>query len=343
MDKNAIRLRALKNHDENGRVVTALDKIFATEYPAGALLPLKFYEAMIGTPYGARDMCMDRMVDCAELPRIGNYIFFGIDIGDFSDAQYKNKKATTVTTDFDAVPALWPLVQLFYKTSSTKDTGHTSIWHDPSRIIHSGAKENDARVGFSALDWNKSRFVCARSFLTEAEILSATVGGIPVLNEDVAYWRMLKYKGVPYTNGADVLRIQKRLKELGYFAGSLGGNYGPITAAAVIAFQKQNGLDADGIIGPITWSALFDSGALAKTIVQVVYSQKLKNTGKPYMGGEDVLAVQLALISAGFDPGEPDGFYGPMTEAAVRAFQAARGLLVDGITGPLTWKVLIGG
>ena len=72
------------------------------------------------------------------------------------------------------------------------------------------------------------------------------------------------------------------------------------------------------------------------------YARALKNKGRPYMSGDDVRAVQRALKSAGFDPGDIDGSYGPITEKAVKAYQAANGLEVDGITGPKTWAKLIG-
>jgi uncharacterized protein YkwD len=56
--------------------------------------------------------------------------------------------------------------------------------------------------------------------------------------------------------------------------------------------------------------------------------------------GEAVEVLQRALQRAGFDPGPVDGEFGPMTAAAVRSFQAARGLVVDGIVGPQTWSAL---
>jgi peptidoglycan hydrolase-like protein with peptidoglycan-binding domain len=62
----------------------------------------------------------------------------------------------------------------------------------------------------------------------------------------------------------------------------------------------------------------------------------------PYMRGEDVEQVQQALKSSGFDPGAIDGIYGPYTERAVKAFQAKKGLVVDGIVGPDTTKTLLG-
>lgn len=56
--------------------------------------------------------------------------------------------------------------------------------------------------------------------------------------------------------------------------------------------------------------------------------------------GSSVTELQTQLKARGFDPGAIDGVFGSMTESAVRAFQAARGLAVDGIVGPQTWGAL---
>jgi len=55
----------------------------------------------------------------------------------------------------------------------------------------------------------------------------------------------------------------------------------------------------------------------------------------PYLEGDDVRAVQEALVGAGF-PVEVDGVYGPRTVAAVEEFQDREGLVADGIVGPAT-------
>ena len=47
--------------------------------------------------------------------------------------------------------------------------------------------------------------------------------------------------------------------------------------------------------------------------------------------------LQAALKTLGHDPGPADGVFGPRTERAVRAFQQAREIPVDGIVGRVTW------
>jgi len=60
----------------------------------------------------------------------------------------------------------------------------------------------------------------------------------------------------------------------------------------------------------------------------------------PVMRGDDVLAVQTRLAALGYAPGPIDGAYGPTTAAAVKDFQAGRGLDVDGKVGPQTLAAL---
>jgi putative chitinase len=56
--------------------------------------------------------------------------------------------------------------------------------------------------------------------------------------------------------------------------------------------------------------------------------------------GSQVAELQRKLAEAGFDPGATDGVFGPRTEVTVKAFQLSRGLVVDGIVGPGTWRAL---
>ncbi len=58
------------------------------------------------------------------------------------------------------------------------------------------------------------------------------------------------------STGKDVINLQTKLKQWGYYKGVVDGNFGASTAAAVKEFQRKNGISADGVVGPGTWSAL---------------------------------------------------------------------------------------
>src|SRR5260370_28294868 len=58
------------------------------------------------------------------------------------------------------------------------------------------------------------------------------------------------------SNGPDVSSLQDNLRTAGFSPGIADGNFGPGTQAAVVAFQRSEGLLADGIVGPRTAAAL---------------------------------------------------------------------------------------
>jgi len=145
------------------------------------------------------------------------------------------------------------------------------------------------------------------------------------------------------STGDDVLAVQQRLTALGYNPGPSDGIYGYETQIAVMLFQSVNGLYVDGIVGSATRNTLFHSASgqplFPEDPVQPV------DPADPVQlslgsSGENVLAIQLQLLALGYNPGEPDGYFGPVTEAAVKEFQAANGLYVDGIAGSITNNAL---
>ena len=64
------------------------------------------------------------------------------------------------------------------------------------------------------------------------------------------------------SQGEKVRQLQERLKELGYYEGEVDGQFGPGTRDAVTAFQKNNGLDADGLAGEETQKTLYSEEAV---------------------------------------------------------------------------------
>ena len=63
------------------------------------------------------------------------------------------------------------------------------------------------------------------------------------------------------SRGEKVEELQKRLQALGYYDGEIDGQFGPGTKAAVVDFQKNNGLDTDGLAGAETLTLLYSQDA----------------------------------------------------------------------------------
>ena len=178
-----------------------------------------------------------------------------------------------------------------------------------------------------------------------------------------------KATNTPFTSlkngstGAEVKKMQQRLKALGYLKGSADGDFGDATEAAVKAFQARNGLTVDGKAGTATLNKLYSSSALKATTAP---TNTPKPTAKPtatptprptatpkadsldyYLrqgsSGTKVRTLQNRLIELGWLEGTADGKYGNATEYAVKAFQARySSLWKDGIAGPDTLKILYG-
>ncbi len=78
------------------------------------------------------------------------------------------------------------------------------------------------------------------------------------------------------SSGDTVKEVQRRLKRWGYYTGSVDGVFGSGTKKAVVAFQKKNGLTADGIVGRSTLAALGMNSAYEIIAGQ---SQNAESTG----------------------------------------------------------------
>lgn len=83
------------------------------------------------------------------------------------------------------------------------------------------------------------------------------------------------------STGPDVKLIQSLLNRIGYNAGAVDGDFGQQTQNAVIAFQRNNGLVPDGIVGPATWS-IFDRLLLGYDNYRIRQGDTLYNIARKY-------------------------------------------------------------
>lgn len=161
---------------------------------------------------------------------------------------------------------------------------------------------------------------------------------------------LLKYG----TNSEAVRTLQQNLKTLGYYTGSVTGNFGRLTKEAVYNFQKANGLSADGVAGSKTLAAITgklsgssssgsnntnsgsssssSSGSSSSSSTTLNTSVMLQQGSS----GDEVLKLQNMLTTLGFYTGNKTGNFGALTADAVTAYQKSKGLTADGIAGKRT-------
>jgi N-acetylmuramoyl-L-alanine amidase len=125
-----------------------------------------------------------------------------------------------------------------------------------------------------------------------------------------------------------ILRLQKALNRLKITDKNNrtlveDNSMGQATSSATEKFQRIVGVLPTGIAGNTTWDAL--NQILAKRVVQGTHASGVIIRYLQYRVGAD-----------------PDGIYGPQTEAGIKKFQQQNGLTADGIIGAITWQKLVG-
>ena len=127
------------------------------------------------------------------------------------------------------------------------------------------------------------------------------------------------------------------------------GSFGPMTTAALQAFQTAHGLAASGVTDLATWTALLGSPpavaavAPGPTVVAPVRAAPVriapKQAAAPPTLHRGSTGISVRLVQGRLHV-RVTGFYGPLTGNAVRTFQRLHHLPADGVVGPRTWKAL---
>ncbi|MGN1020217.1 MAG: peptidoglycan-binding protein [Aristaeellaceae bacterium] len=194
-----------------------------------------------------------------------------------------------------------------------------------------GSDTYDRLFSYSALGFNQTPTPSPAPIPTPAP--TVTISYAPITQDNV----------VKITLGVtdpQVTRLQLRLTQLGYYTANPDGTCKADDVAAIKAFQKKNGLTADGIAGYNTQlklysqSAITYSGAIAGGTVESFTTLKKGDTG------DAVAAMQQRLIELGYLSGTADGIFGTKTAEAVYAFQKANGLVRDAKAGTQTLSLL---
>ena len=139
-------------------------------------------------------------------------------------------------------------------------------------------------------------------------------------------------------DGETVKKVQQRLVDLHYLPypekdsegkGVVTTTYGSMCAKAITKFQERNNIKQTGKCDKDTYDKLMSDGATSYTMKE---KDKL----------DIVKTIQDALIKKGYLKGKSTGYCGTDTVAAVKSFQKANNLTVDGQAGTKTLELLLG-
>lgn len=149
------------------------------------------------------------------------------------------------------------------------------------------------------------------------------------------------------SSGADVKAWQTILNQS--YGTAIDGQFGPATKTATMQWQKAHGLTADGIVGPQTWAAGYNTFPTLSVQPAVMVTPAAKAAAPvPVVTPIAAPVVTHATIKQGSTGNDvklwqgvigttADGQFGPNTAALTKSWQSSHGLTADGIVGPLSW------
>ena len=100
------------------------------------------------------------------------------------------------------------------------------------------------------------------------------------------------------SRGSDVKTLQTALKDKGFYSGKIDGIYGKKTVSAVKAFQRKNGLKADGVAGPKTLGKLYEKGSAETDSPAETNTPSPRITAEPPDAAKDEAISYLESIAA---------------------------------------------
>ena len=135
----------------------------------------------------------------------------------------------------------------------------------------------------------------------------------------------------------DVLVMQRRLKEYGFFSGEPDGSFNEATRQAVESFQMVNGLPVNGVADGSTLMRLMADSPISWTAFLSEMSAAEGDSGL------NVYALQRRLSQLGYFTGNCTAGFGALTREAVLRFQRDNGLEATGEADAATWAAIYSG
>jgi len=135
-----------------------------------------------------------------------------------------------------------------------------------------------------------------------------------------------------------VIRLEQRLSELGFFSGEGDSTYDADTRAALESFQQANGLEVTGLADSATLERLDSADAVSRQDYLSRFAGAYARMAPLSVGASsnDVLVMQRHLKDIGYFSGEPSGEFDDATRQAVESFQMVNSLPITGVADGAT-------
>lgn len=280
------------------------------------------------TAFYKRCIALAALISCTCVPLLGTAAYEKLQKGDTGEAVFKLEEAMAMQGFFDA----WP-----DQTYDDATAYAVKAFQEKNGLTADGIAGNDTLT------------LLYGALLGEEETNTPDASGSSVqMPSELRNLSLNK-------QGDDVTSLQTRLTELGYYTGRISGSFGKLTGQAVEAFQKANGLTADGIAGIKTQTKIYSASAIPASAAStgsvtdaapgstgdtVASAGVIYETLRSGSNSEGVRQMQLKLKELGYYSGNVTGNFGNVTWEAVKAFQKASGLKADGVAGQKTLEKL---
>ncbi|HEY9750652.1 MAG TPA: peptidoglycan-binding protein [Allocoleopsis sp.] len=210
------------------------------------------------------------------------------------------------------------LVERNYLDTSTfgyfgsKTKAAVLLFQQESGLLDDGVVGSETARALNCPELNSALVSAAPYYSSEPSSFDSEIYSSPVGEETLTL----------NDRGPAVVALQNRLTDLGYDPGPVDGEFGSRTQQAVIQFQLDRNLEADGVVGSATWARLggFPNSSIA--------FETTGGRGERVWPAEEfsVLELQRRLKARGFYPGPLDGSMGPGTQRAIAAAQRFYGV-----------------
>lgn len=157
-------------------------------------------------------------------------------------------------------------------------------------------------------------------------------GTVGVSTNELLYSDEVKANVIALGEQSDIVKkYQQRLIQLGYLSGEADGNFGAGTQTAIRAFQSRNNQIVDGYLGPDTRAAMDSTSAIS-------FAMRIGEQS------DSVMNMQKLLVKYGYlSSDKATGYFGGLTQTALKNFQSRNGLSSDGLAGAQTMAKLQSG